>query len=67
VATDRARGWTMSDVERTTLLARLARLIVDDTDQPLETRLCRAYLAILGGDGAAITLSYTEPDHSVHH
>jgi hypothetical protein len=51
----------MSDVERTTLLASLARLIADDTDQPLETRLCRAYLAILGGDGAAITLSYTEP------
>jgi hypothetical protein len=51
----------MSAVERTTLLARLARLIADDADQPLATRLCRAYLAILGGDGAAITLSYTEP------
>ncbi len=52
----------MNDVERTTLLARLARLIADgSSDQPLETRLCRAYLSILGGDGAAITLSYTEP------
>ncbi len=52
----------MNDLERTTLLARLARLIADDSaDQPLETRLCRAYLTMMGGDGAAITLSYTEP------
>ncbi|TCO42464.1 hypothetical protein EV646_11386 [Kribbella antiqua] len=52
----------MNDVERTTLLVRLARLIADgSSDQPLEARLCRAYLAMVGGDGAAITLSYTEP------
>jgi hypothetical protein len=52
----------MNDLERTTLLSRLARLIADSgSDQPLEGRLCRAYLAIMGGDGAAITLSYTDP------
>lgn len=53
----------MGDLDRTTLLARLARLIaVDAIDQPLETRLCRAYLSMMGGNGAAITLSYTLPD-----
>ncbi|WP_328997859.1 ANTAR domain-containing protein [Kribbella sp. NBC_00709] len=52
----------MDQVDRTTLLARLARQIAEyGSDEPLETRLCRAYLAIVGGDGAAITLSYTEP------
>ena len=52
----------MDQVDRTTLLARLARQIAEyGPEQPLETRLCRAYLAIVGGDGAAITLSYTEP------
>ncbi|RZT16795.1 ANTAR domain-containing protein [Kribbella sp. VKM Ac-2569] len=52
----------MDRVDRTTLLARLARKIAEyGPELPLETRLCRAYLAIVGGDGAAITLSYTEP------
>jgi len=52
----------MDQVDRTTLLARLARQIAEyGPDEALETRLCRAYLAIVGGDGAAITLSYTEP------
>jgi hypothetical protein len=52
----------MDQVDRTTLLAQLARRITEyGPDEPLETRLCRAYLAIVGGDGAAITLSYTEP------
>jgi hypothetical protein len=52
----------MNDLERTTLLARLAGQIAGTgADQPLERRLCRAYLAIMGGDGAAITLSYTDP------
>ena len=52
----------MDQVDRTTLLARLARQIAEfGPDQPLETRLCRAFLAIMGGDGAAITLSYTDP------
>jgi hypothetical protein len=52
----------MDQVDRTTLLARLARQITEyGPDEPLETRLCRAFLAIVGGDGAAITLSYTEP------
>lgn len=53
----------MNQLDRTTLLARLARLIAEyGPDQPLEERLGRAYLEIMGGDGAAITLSYTEPD-----
>jgi ANTAR domain-containing protein len=53
----------MDDVDRTTLLTRLARLIAGDpAGRPLETRLCQAYLGILGGDGVALTLSYTEPD-----
>jgi hypothetical protein len=53
----------MDDVDRTTLLTRLARLLADDpTDQPLETRLCQAYLRILGGNGAALTLAYTHLD-----
>jgi hypothetical protein len=56
-------GWQMTELDRATLLTRLARLIGDNSDsQPLETRLCRAYLSILGGDGAAITFSYTSPD-----
>ncbi|WBQ03489.1 ANTAR domain-containing protein [Kribbella sp. CA-293567] len=53
----------MDEVDKTTLLVRMARLIADKaTDVPLETRLCLAYLGILGGDGAALTLSYTLPD-----
>ncbi|MEV8372289.1 ANTAR domain-containing protein [Kribbella sp. NPDC056861] len=53
----------MSELDPTTLLGRLAKLIADDDPaRPLEERLCRAYLAILGGDGAAITLSYNDPD-----
>ncbi|GAB2614896.1 GAF and ANTAR domain-containing protein [Kribbella endophytica] len=53
----------MTDLDRTTLLVRLARLIADDSaDLPLESRLCHAYLSILGGDGAAITLSYNNTD-----
>ncbi|TDU83893.1 ANTAR domain-containing protein [Kribbella voronezhensis] len=53
----------MAELDRTTLLARLARLIADDDNGlQLETRLCRAYLAMMSGDGAALTLSYTEPE-----
>lgn len=53
----------MDDVDRTTLLARMAKLIAENgTDRPLEVRLCLAYLRLLGGDGAAITLSYSHPD-----
>jgi hypothetical protein len=53
----------MDDVDRTTLLTRMARLISGNVSGlPLETRLCRAYLQILGGEGAALTLSYNHPD-----
>jgi hypothetical protein len=53
----------MGDLDRTTLLARLARLIAeDDAALPLETRLCHAYLAIMGGRGAALTVAYTRPE-----
>lgn len=43
-------------------MSQLARLIADvnQAGDPLESRLCRAYLAILGGDGAALTLAYTK-------
>jgi hypothetical protein len=43
------------------LLSHLARLIADakQAGAPLETRMCQAYLAILGGDGAAVTMAYT--------
>src|SRR5689334_5726095 len=53
----------MGELDRTTLLARLARLIAeDDNGLQLETRLCRAYLTMMSGRGAALTLSYTEPE-----
>jgi hypothetical protein len=58
-----AMGRQMTELDRTTLLTRLARLIAENSEgQPLETRLCRAYLSLLGGDGAAITLSYTRAE-----
>jgi hypothetical protein len=53
----------MTDLDRSSLLSQLARAVADDSpDRPLEARLCRAYLSILGGDGAALTLSYTRPE-----
>ncbi len=53
----------MRDLDRAAMLGRLARLIADDSSgKPLEGRLCQAYLAILGGGGAAITLSYDTVD-----
>ncbi len=53
----------MTELDRASLLTRLARAVADDAaDQPLETRLCRAYLSILGGAGAAITMSYAGPE-----
>jgi hypothetical protein len=53
----------MTDLDRASLLTRLARAVADDSpDRSLEARLCRAYLSILGGDGAALTLSYTRPE-----
>jgi hypothetical protein len=53
----------MSDLDPSVLFTRLARVLAgSDASQPLELRLCRAYLLLLGGDGAAITLSYTDPD-----
>jgi hypothetical protein len=52
----------MTDLDRISLLARLARAVANEgSDRPLEERLCRAYLSILGGDGAALTVSYTRP------
>jgi hypothetical protein len=53
----------MTELDRASLLTRLTRAVADDdAGKPLEARLCRAYLSILGGDGAAITLSYTRPE-----
>src|SRR4051794_16191019 len=55
-------GLQMTDLDRISLLARLARAVANEgSDRPLEERLCRAYLSILGGDGAALTVSYTRP------
>jgi hypothetical protein len=56
-------GFQMTDLDRASLLTRLARAVADDSpDRPLEVRLCRAFLSVLGGDGAALTLSYTRPE-----
>jgi len=47
--------------DKAAVLAQLARVVASEgSDQPLPVRLCQASIAILGADGAAITLSYTE-------
>jgi ANTAR domain-containing protein len=50
----------MADVDD--VLTRLAQGIVDGAAQgePLAMRLCRSATRVLGGDGAAITLAYTD-------
>lgn len=52
----------MADVDD--LLTRLAAGLVEGADRgvPLPTRLCRAATRVLGCDGGAITLAYTEPE-----
>jgi len=46
---------------KSAILAQLVRVVASETsDQPLPVRLCLASSAILGADGAAITLCYTE-------
>ena len=46
---------------KSTVLAQLVRVVASEgSDQPLPLRLSRAAAAILGADGAAITLCYTE-------
>ena len=46
---------------KSTVLAQIVRVVATEgSHQPLPLRLCRAAAAILGADGAAITLSYTE-------
>lgn len=43
------------------ILAQLVRVVASTgSDQPLPVRLCQASSAILGADGAAVTLCYTE-------
>lgn len=43
------------------VLAQLVRVVVGEgSDQPLPMRLCQASSVILGADGAAVTLCYTE-------
>jgi ANTAR domain-containing protein len=51
----------MATTDKPGLLAQLARRMAAG-DGPLESRLCKAYLAILGGDGAALTLAYDRPE-----
>lgn len=52
----------MSTTGKSKLMGQLARLIADASraGDPLESRLCRAFLTMLGGDGAALTLAYTQ-------
>jgi hypothetical protein len=53
----------MTQLDKTRLLARLARMVATASGQePLEVRLCHAYLSILGGEGAALTLAYNKPE-----
>jgi ANTAR domain len=53
----------MTQLDKPGLLARLARVVATaDGGDPLEVRLCRAFVAILGGEGAAMTLAYTRPE-----
>lgn len=53
----------MTQLDKPRLLARLARVVASaDGRDPLEVRLCRAYLGMLGGEGAALTLAYTRPE-----
>jgi hypothetical protein len=50
----------MSEADPARLLARLARLVAETgSDEAVETRLCRAYLQLVGGDRAAITVFST--------
>jgi hypothetical protein len=50
----------MSEADPALLLAQLARLVADTgSDEAVETRLCRAYLQLVGGDRAAITVFST--------
>jgi len=57
------RRWIVSRTDKPKLLSQLARLVasVEQAGKPLESRLCQAYLAILGGDGASLTLACTQP------
>ncbi|TCC37439.1 ANTAR domain-containing protein [Kribbella capetownensis] len=60
-------GWLRKErfvatLDKTGLLARLARAIAEPSGEPLEVRLCHAYLRILGGNGAALTLSNTRAE-----
>lgn len=53
------------DDERAAILARLARVVSTvGPDQPLATRLCWASVDIMDVDGAAITVSNVEPEHT---
>jgi len=46
---------------KSAILAQLVRVVASETsDQPLPVRLCLASSAILGADGGAVTLCYTE-------
>jgi len=47
--------------DKAAVLAQLARVVAKEgSASPLPLRLCQAAVSILGADGAAITLSYTE-------
>jgi len=49
-------------MEKAQVLARLTRAVAyDERTRSLPHRLCAAGVALLGGDGGALTLAYTEP------
>jgi hypothetical protein len=51
----------MTQLDKPRLPARLARTVATAAGQELlEACLCQAYLSILGGEGAALTLAYNK-------
>lgn len=52
----------MAVTAKAAVLAQLARVVASEgSSRPLPLRLCQASTSILGADGAALTLSYTDP------
>jgi hypothetical protein len=50
---------------RRRLFGRLARAVADTSNEaPLPLRLCSTFVDIVGADGGAITLAYTEPERT---
>lgn len=53
----------MEMTDKSRILADLARFVAaSGSSEPLPARLCQACVVMLGGEGAALTLSYTKPE-----